>query len=61
MWVLNITIIRNGGVDDKVLCFYTRHAMLDFMSKLVSKDVQVSFSVNWADNVKRKGAEDECI
>lgn len=61
MWVLNITIIRNGKVDDKVLCFYTRNAMLDFMSKLVSRDVQVSFNVKWADNVKRKGAEDECI
>lgn len=55
MWVLNITIIRNGKVDDKVLCFYTRHAMLEFMSKLVTKDVQLSFSVKWADNVKRKG------
>lgn len=61
MWVLNITIIRNGNVQDKVLCFYTRHAMLDFMSKLVSKDVQVSFNVKWADNVKRKDVEDECI
>ena len=61
MWVLNITIMRDGKVDDNVLCFYTRHAMLDFMSKLVRKDVKVSFNIKWADNVKRKGDEDECI
>ena len=61
MWVLNITIIRNGNVDDKVLCFYTRHAMLHFMSELVRKDVQLTFSVKWVDNVKRKVVENERI
>ena len=45
MWVVDLTVVREGVPRSKSCGFYTKHALIEFMGKLIQRDNIVTVNI----------------
>lgn len=55
MWVVDLTVVREGVPRSKSCGFHTKYALIEFMGKLIQRDNIVTVNIYYDEGLGKRG------